>query len=150
MSKIVEIDLKEDRNRIWPAAIVAAIMLIAIIATYLLLRYKYPMLMGWFIGLLITYIIFYFIALIHIIRSKQFVHIDEYAISFQFSTLKRKHSTISWQTLRSVHVGPAYIRFNKRSSRSRKVSLSWLPYRKVVMIKAEVEKMCFEKGIPLI
>ncbi len=80
-------------------------------------------------------------------KAKLYIAADEFAIEYQFGFLVKTPSSIMWQVVKKVRLGPTYITFIKRSGRGKRMSLGWLPYTKVIEIKEKIKTFCEAKGI---
>lgn len=80
-------------------------------------------------------------------KAQLYFSADDYAIEYQFGFLVKTPTTIIWETIRKVKLGPTYMTFFKRSGKGKKISLGWLPYAKVIEIKDKIKQFADAKGI---
>lgn len=80
--------------------------------------------------------------------AKMYIQADEFALEYKFGLISRTVNTFMWDTVSKVRLGPAYLAFYKRTGKRKVVSISWLPYAKVVEIKDKISHICEHKGIP--
>lgn len=80
--------------------------------------------------------------------AKMYIQADEFALEYKFGLISRTVNTYMWDTVSKVRLGPAYLAFYKRTGKRKVVSISWLPYAKVVEIKDKICQICEHKGIP--
>ncbi|MFP4556847.1 MAG: hypothetical protein ACLFNU_08255 [Bacteroidales bacterium] len=101
----------------------------------------------WIVGLFALYLFIfaYFAYAGH--KAKLYVTADEFAIEYQFGFFVKTPSSIMWQAVKKVRLGPTYITFIKRSGRGKRMLLGWLPYAKVIEIKEKIKDYCVAKGI---
>jgi Ca2+/Na+ antiporter len=81
-------------------------------------------------------------------NAKMYIQADEFALEYKFGLISRTVNTYMWDTVSKVRLGPAYLAFYKRTGKRKVVSISWLPYSKVVEIKDKICQICEHKGIP--
>ena len=103
--------------------------------------------LGWFFLASAFYIALYFYFTWLTYKTVLFIKADTYRFEYKFGLLNRSKNILVWDTISKVKIGPAYIRFFKRSGRRRTVYLNWLPYSKVIEIKELLIKMLEHKKI---
>lgn len=120
--------------------------LVIAVASYFLFFRGNDIKLWYFIPFVIYLGLFIYFALMGY-KAKIYFMSDEFAIEYQLGFLTKRPTTIIWQTVHKVKIGPTYIAFLKRSGRGKKLELGWLPYKKVVEIKERIEHCAKEKEI---
>lgn len=82
-------------------------------------------------------------------KAKIYFKADDFAIEYQFGFFLKTPTSIMWDVIKKVRIGPTYITFSKKSGKGKKVQLGWLPYAKVIEIKSKVSTYAQGKGIEL-
>lgn len=80
-------------------------------------------------------------------KADLFIKGNDSYFEYKFGLLKNSKNFIYWEIVRKVKIGPAYIAFFKKSGRKRTVSISWLPYAKVIEIKDKLIQLCNNKKV---
>ena len=80
-------------------------------------------------------------------KAKIYFSADDFAIEYQFGFFLKTPTSIMWEVIKKIRIGPTYITFSKKSGKGKKVQLGWLPYKKVVEIKEKVKNFAENKGI---
>lgn len=80
-------------------------------------------------------------------KAQLYLSADDFAIEYQFGFFVKTPSSIMWQTVNKVKLGPTYMAFLKRSGKGKKIHLGWLPYSKVIEIKEKIKLFSEAKGI---
>lgn len=126
--------------------ILSAITIVIAAVSYFLFFRNNEVRIWFFIPFLIYLGIFIYFAYIGY-KAKIYFMSDEFAIEYQFGFFKQRPTTIIWETVHKVKIGPTYISFLKRSGRGKKLELGWLPYKKLVEIKERIEHCAQKKEI---
>lgn len=146
------IDLNEiasKKPRIIRLLLFGAIMCTALVITSIGILISKNSPMEWFILIPTLYLTIYIYFAWITYRAKLFIQADSFCFEYKFGLFKRDKNIILWETIKRVKVGPAYIAFYKKSGRRRVVSISWLPYVKVIEIKDKLTRLVKIKGIPI-
>jgi Ca2+/Na+ antiporter len=141
-----DLSIKKPRIRrfLVLGAILCFVLMIASIALFLTFQSS----LGWFVVMFATYFVFYVYYAWMSHKANLYVKADSTGFDYKFGLLKRSNNYIMWATISRIKIGPAYIRFIKKSGRRKLVQLNWLPYVKVIEIKDSLIKMCESKHIP--
>lgn len=83
-------------------------------------------------------------------RTDLYIKSDDLALRYKFDMLTRASSSIVWKSVVNVKFGPTYIAFFRRAGKRKVIRIGWLPYTKVIEIKAEVARVCGVQGIPYV
>jgi hypothetical protein len=82
-------------------------------------------------------------------KAKIYFKADAFAIEYQFGFFLKTPTSIMWDVIKKIRLGPTYITFSKKSGKDKKVQLGWLPYTKVIEIKDKVNSFAQSKGIDI-
>jgi hypothetical protein len=82
-------------------------------------------------------------------KAKIYFKADDFAIEYQFGFFLKTPTSIMWDVIKKIRLGPTYITFSKKSGKDKKVQLGWLPYTKVIEIKDKVNSFAQSKGVDI-
>lgn len=80
-------------------------------------------------------------------KAKIYFKADDFAIEYQFGFFLKTPTSIMWDVIKKIRIGPTYITFSKKSGKGKKVQLGWLPYAKVIEIKDKVNLFAQSKEL---
>jgi len=101
----------------------------------------------WILLMVAVYIALYIYYTYIAFKADLYIKANSSGLEYKFGLIKSSKNSISWDVVMKVRFGPAYIAIYKKSGRRKRISISWLPYAKVLEIKDKLIKLCDSKNI---
>ena len=141
-------DISSKKPRVKRQLLFGAIIILVLIISSLAVFLTRQSSLEWYFIIVSIYLALYTYYAWLTYKAILFVKGDDTGFHYNFGLLKRSKNIILWDVVTKVKLGPAYIRFFKKSGRRKLIQLNWLPYSQVIEIKDSLIKMCKSKNIP--
>jgi len=101
----------------------------------------------WIILICAVYVAYYIYSLYSNYKTKLYVKTDDIAFSYRLGYNRKSAIFVVWDTIKKVKIGTTYISFYKKTGVQKKISLGWLSYKELTLIKNAVEDFAKMLGV---